>query len=201
MVLVRFIETISVSHVPARRVYSISISKNTSKNAVWVVARPGRSISTNTSKNESNTAPSPGDGNWTPPVPPGLAGFEIAGASNDGGGRIAINFGGPVRELVEGTDYIVDIGAEASEGGIRVSVTQRNIGGELVPNGNTINDADEVNGSIAGVRVDTIWEWPADDQVVVNMTSTEGVPIPTTEPSVTITVMPAGSTDEFTFSY
>jgi len=137
----------------------------------------------------------------SPPVPPGLTGFEITGASNDGGGRIAINFGGPVRELVEGPDYIVDIGAEASEGGIRVIVTQRNIGGELVPNGNTINDADEVNGSIAGVRVDTIWEWPADDQVVVNMTSTEGVPIPTTEPSVTITVMPAGSTDEFTFSY
>ncbi len=135
-----------------------------------------------------------------PPVPPGLEGFEIAGASNNGGGRIAISFAGPVKALVEGDAHIVDIRAEASEGGIRVVATLRNIGGELIPNGNTINDADEVDGTIDGKRVDTMWEWPTDNQIVVTMVSTEGVAIPTSEPTVTVTVMETGSTDEFTFA-
>jgi hypothetical protein len=134
------------------------------------------------------------------PVPLELDGFHIAGASNDGSGKITVDFKGPVKDLVEGDAHIVDIRAEASEGDIRVTVSLRNIGGELIPNGATFNQADAVNGSIDGKRVDTVWEWASDNQIVVTMVSTEGVPIPSTVPSVTVTVKQAGSTDEYTFT-
>ena len=135
------------------------------------------------------------------PIPLDLDGFQITGASNDGRGKITIDFKGPVKDLVEGDAHIVDIRVEASEGGIRVIATLRNIGGELIPNGSTINDADEVNGTIDGKRVDTVWEWIADNQIVVTMVSTEDVPIPSTVPNVTVTVKQAGSADEYTFTH
>ncbi|RLE12257.1 MAG: hypothetical protein DRJ28_09375 [Actinobacteria bacterium] len=141
-----------------------------------------------------------------PPVPLELVGFRITGASNDGNGKITVDFKGPVKDLVEGDEHIVEIWIDASEDditaekGISVGVSLRNINGELVPNGSTMNQADAVNGVIYGVPVDTVWEWTADNQLGVTMVSTEGVPIPSTVPSVTVTVKQAGSTDEYTFT-
>jgi len=134
------------------------------------------------------------------PVPPELEGFRITGASNDGNGKITVEFKGPVKDLVEGDEHIVEIWIDASEGDISVSVSLRNLGGELIPNGSTTNQEDAVDGTIDGKRVDTVWEWTAGNQVVVTMVSTEGVAIPSTEPTVTVHVTKTGSTDKLTFS-
>ena len=47
------------------------------------------------------------------PIPLDLDGFQITGASNDGSGKITVDFKGPVKDLVEGDAYIVAIRVEA----------------------------------------------------------------------------------------
>jgi hypothetical protein len=121
-------------------------------------------------------------------------------ASNNGE-NITITFAGDVKALVDGGAYKVTINAQATDGGIRVTVTLRSTNGELLLNGATINDADAVGGSIDGKKVETTWVWSSGNRVVIGMDSPEGVAIPSTSPSISVNVQETESSDEFGFNF
>jgi hypothetical protein len=121
-------------------------------------------------------------------TPEHLKAAQPTAASNDGK-EITITFAGDLKALIDGGAYKVRINAQATDGGIRVTVTLRSTDGELLLNGTTFNDADKVGSSIEGKDVETTWVWSSDgNEVVIDMVSPDGVAIPSTSLTVTVTV-------------
>ena len=121
-------------------------------------------------------------------TPEHLKAAQPTAASNDGR-KITITFAGNLKALVDGGAYEVRINAQATDGGIRVTVTLRSTDGELLLDGTTFNDADTVGSSTVGKDVETTWVWSPDgNEVVIDMVSPDGVAIPSTSVTVAVTV-------------
>ncbi|MEE8485283.1 MAG: hypothetical protein V3S38_01840 [Acidimicrobiia bacterium] len=121
-------------------------------------------------------------------TPEHLKAAQPTAASNDGK-MITITFAGNLKALIDGGAYKVRINAQATDDGIRVTVTLRSTDGELLLNGTTFNDEDKVGSSIEGKDVETTWVWSSDgNEVVIDMVSPDGVAIPSTSVTVAVTV-------------
>lgn len=136
-----------------------------------------------------------------PGLPEHLKAARPIGASNDGD-KITVTFAGNMKAMVDGGVYKVRINAQATDGGIRVTVTLRSTDGDLLLNGATFDDADEVDGSIDGKNVETTWVWPSGgNEVVIGLSSPDGVDIPASAPTISVTVQETESSPEIAFNY
>lgn len=183
-------------------------SSPTSTTAEAVTTTTAAQTTTTTAATTTTTAPTtttavsfvPGSA-----APAALQALQPIAVTNNGK-MMTIEFEGDARALVEGGAHYVVITAKASDGGVRFTLTLISKDGNARDRGYTLDDADAVASedggepTIAGKPVESLWEWSADNQVVVRMVAYPGGTIPTTSPSITVNAQETETSDTFVWT-